>query len=90
MIDWSLQHDQTAQDRLAGIKFARGAAIVYGSVVLLLLATVLLGQRMRAEPGEATAVAAPPTILLDARQPIIAGDSDASTASIAPIESRRR
>ena len=37
MIDSSLSHDPTSEDRLLRAKWVRGIAIVYGSVLLLLL-----------------------------------------------------
>jgi hypothetical protein len=56
MIHRSLPYDQTPEDRLIRTKWARGFGIVYGTILLLLLAIVAT-QHMRVEHNGAPAIA---------------------------------
>ncbi len=56
MIHRSLSYDLTSEDRVTRAKWARGVAIVYGTI-LLLLVTFIAAHRSLNEPSGATAVA---------------------------------
>jgi len=56
MIHRSPPYDLTSEDRLTRAKWARGVAIVYGTI-LLLLVTFIAAHRYLSEPGAGTAVA---------------------------------
>lgn len=56
MIHRSLPYDPTPEHRLTRAKWARGVAIVYGTI-LLLLVTFIAAHRSPSEPGAASAVA---------------------------------
>jgi hypothetical protein len=57
MIRRSLLYDLTPEDRRTRAKWARGVAIVYGSVLVLLLAFIIT-KRVIVEPSEAPNLAA--------------------------------
>ena len=59
MIYRSLPYDPTPEDKLTRAKWARGFGVVYGSILLLLLAIVAT-QNVRPEHNRATAVANAP------------------------------
>jgi len=59
MIDRSPLHDPTPEDRLTRAKWARGVGIIYGTILLLLLA-IAVAQHFRIEHNEATTIANDP------------------------------
>jgi hypothetical protein len=59
MIDHHLPYELTPEDKRVRAKWARGVAIVYGSL-LLLLVTLIAAQQFSAEPDTETAVATAP------------------------------
>jgi hypothetical protein len=55
MIHRSLSYDPTPEDRLTRAKWARGFGIVYGTILLLLLA-IVAAQHIRVDHNGATAI----------------------------------
>lgn len=62
MIHRSLSYDPTAEHRLTRAKWARGFGVVYGTILLLLLA-IVVAQHIRGVPAELrpTIAIGPPT-----------------------------
>jgi hypothetical protein len=60
MIHRSLPYDPTPEDRLTYAKWARGFGIVYGTILLVLLAVVTAQQHIRGEHNRTTAIADSP------------------------------
>jgi hypothetical protein len=69
----SLGYDPTPEDRATRAKWARGVGIVYGTILLLLLAFIA-AERILAEHGRATETANDPA----AQPTLIAGSRDAT------------
>jgi len=76
----SFPYDPTPEDRLIQVKCARGFAIVYGTILLLLLA-VIVTSRIVSEPSGSSGIASAPRANL---QPSTAISSSAEPKAMEP------
>ena len=86
MIHRSLPYDPTPEDRLTRAKWARGFGIVYGTILLLLLA-IVAAQHIRGEPNGATTLANGPAArpARTERRPTIAIGSPTAPQAANPV-----
>ena len=81
----SLPHNPIPEDRLIQVKWARGFAIVYGTILLLLLA-VIVTSRIVSEPSGSSGVASARSTNV---QPNTAISSSAAPQAMKPYVTRQ-